>query len=148
MEPTTRMRLKSAADGELFEGRVLTLSLSRILAFSGGPIDMPDWPDKNLHTNLVKAKEAGLAGIIGSGTQWEGLLIDLMIEMFGERWYGSGSIEAKITKSIYVGQTVQAKALFRERQSSPDGERIILDVWCENGEGDKVLVGTASALLD
>ncbi len=148
MQPTPQIRLKSAEAGEMFEGRPLTLSLSRILAFSGGPFDMPEWPDKNLHTDLVKAKEAGLVGIIGSGTQWEGLLIDLMVELFGERWYGSGSIEAKITKSIYVGQTVQAKASLRERQSSPDGQRIVLDVWCENGDGDKVLAGTATALVD
>lgn len=148
MKSTTRTRLKTAAAGEMFEGRLLTLSLSRILAFSGGPFDMPEWPDKNLHTDLVKAKEAGLGGIIGSGTQFEGLLIDLMVDLFGEAWYGSGCIEAKITKSIYVGQTVQAKAAVSDRQSSPDGERIHLDVWCENGAGEKVLAGTASALVD
>lgn len=139
-------RLTNAREGELFEGRLHTLSLARILSFSGGPLNKAGWPDVNLHTDIVKAKEAGLDGIIASGTQLEGVLLGLLVGLFGHAWHSSGVIEAKITKSIYVDQTVQAKAILRDRETTSRGEKFTLDVWCENGDGDKVLVGTACAV--
>ena len=53
-------------EGQEFEGPLQTLTLERMLAFSGGPITTPDWPAKNLHTNFEKAKEAGLSAPIAS----------------------------------------------------------------------------------
>jgi acyl dehydratase len=138
-------QLTHAREGELFEGRLYTLSLARVLAFSGGPFDQDEWPDVNLHTDVEKAKEAGLEGIIASGTQFEGVLLNLLVYLFGPPWHTSGCLEVKIVKSILVDQTIQAKAVVRGRDTTNQGERITLDVWCENGGGDKVLVGTASA---
>jgi acyl dehydratase len=141
-------RIKSAPEGELFEGRLHTLSLARILAFSGGPIDQTEWPDVNLHTNVEKAREAGLDGIIASGTQFEGVLLELLVGLFGSAWHITGNIEAKITKSVYVDQTIQAKAMLLARDITTRGEKVSVEVWCENGDGEKVLVGTASAEVE
>jgi len=55
--------------GTRFTGRSLALSLARVLAFSAGPLDEPGWPQRNLHTDRDKAREAGLEDIIASGTQ-------------------------------------------------------------------------------
>ena len=64
-------------------------------------------------------------------------------------------MEAKFTKIVKIGETIQAKARLSSREpagESPSeavgakGERIVLDAWCENGRGEKVIVGTASAL--
>ena len=73
---TARGRLEV---GEVRSGRPLTLSLARVLSFSGGPIDAPNWPERNLHTDPAKAREAGLAHLIASGTQSEGMLIGFLI---------------------------------------------------------------------
>ena len=139
-------RITAATDGELFEGRARTLSPARMLAFSGGLFDAAGWPDANLHTDIDKAREAGLEAIIASGTQSEGILLELLVSLFGPNWHRSGVLEAKIIKSVEVGETIQAKARLISRESAGKGERIVLDAWCENGRGEKVIVGTASAL--
>src|SRR6478735_1511967 len=97
----------SARPGDLVAGKPLTLTLARVLAFSGGAFDEPGWPHRNLHTDLGKAREAGLDAIIASGTQSEGLLLGLLIATFGPQWHHSGKIEVRFLKPVPVGTVVQ-----------------------------------------
>jgi acyl dehydratase len=141
-------KLSNAQVGDHFEGRIRTLSLARMLAFSGGLLDAPEWPDANLHTDDDKAREAGLKSIIASGTQSEGILLELLISLFGPSWHRSGKLDAKMTSSIGVNDTIQAKARLVAQESTPQGTQIVLDVWCENGAGEKNMVGQAQGTLN
>lgn len=140
--------IASFAVGELRRGRAVTLSLGRILAFSGGPLDLPGWPARNLHTDRDKAREAGLPDIIASGTQFEGVLLTHLVSLFGPAWHRSGEIDAKIIRSAQVGDTVTPVALIREHVKENGRTRVGLDVWCERQNGEKLLVGRASAEID
>ena len=128
-------------------GPTRRLTLERVLAFSGGAFSQPHWPDQNLHTNLEKAREAGLPDIIVSATQFEGHMVDLLIELFGEAWFSEGAIETRVPKSLILNDTVQPKAVLREIQYDTDCRTFVLDVSCENQHGEQVLVGTASCRL-
>lgn len=140
-------RLSGAAAGKLLEGRPRKLSLARMLAFSGGPFDSLSWPEANLHTSAERAGEAGLDAIIASGTQSEGILLELMVSLFGSDWHRSGVVDAKITRSVFIDDTIQAKARVTARNPVHDGERITLEVWCENGNGEAVIVGEARGVI-
>lgn len=133
--------------GAEFAGPVRHLTLERVLAFSGGPFAQAQWPDRNLHTNAEKAREAGLVGIIVSGTQFEGHLVDLLVELFGEAWFSAGTIEIKIPKSLMLGETVQPKATLREVREDCSERIFVLDVRCNNPYGEAVMIGTASCRL-
>jgi len=143
----SRQALEVAEVGSVFIGPVRRLSIERVLAFSGGAISEPDWPEQNLHTNMDKAREAGLPGIIVSGTQFEGHLIDLLVELFGDTWFGAGTIESKIPKSLMLNDTVQAKAIVGEISGEGDFRTFSLEVSCENQNGEQVLIGTAACPL-
>jgi hypothetical protein len=139
--------IEQAELGTIFLGPVRHLSIERVLAFSGGAFSRPNWPDRNLHTDLEKAQEAGLAGVIVSATQFEGHLIDLLIDLFGEKWFTAGVIETRIPKSLMLDDFLQTKAVLREVRDDIDGRTFALDVSCENQRGEQVLVGTASCRL-
>jgi acyl dehydratase len=117
--------------------------MSRALALSGGPFDAPGWPQKNLHTDLEAAKDAGLATVIASGTQFEGYLVSLLMDLFDNHWLRGGQLDVKITRSVRVGETLQAYARLEGREAFDGGTRIALGVWCENQDGHQVLVGSA-----
>lgn len=134
----------SAAMGTSFEGRPCEFTLARILAFSAGFLSEPDWPHKNLHTDLDKAQEAGLDAIIASGTQSEGLMVALLIDLFGSRWLEHGVMDLKVINSVHVDDVVQAKAILKERTGTGEDATALLDVWCEKQDGTKVLVGSAT----
>jgi hypothetical protein len=133
--------------GTVFAGPVYHLSIERVLAFSGGPFSRPNWPDRNLHTDLEKAQEAGLPGIIVSATQFEGYLIDLLVDLFGETWFTAGAIENRIPKSLMLDDFVQPKAVLRAVDDDGETRTFTMDVSCENQRGEQVLVGAASCRL-
>lgn len=139
--------LFKAEIGRTFEGRARQLTWARALALSGGPFDAPKWPERNLHTDLGAANEAGLAEVVVSGTQWEGYLVGFLVELFGMNWFGHGELDIKIPRSVKIGETVQPKARLEQREVQDVGTRIDLSVWCENQTGDQVLVGTAACTL-
>ena len=140
--------MASAEPGASFEGRPCEFSLERVLAFSAGFISEPDWPHKNLHTDLDSAQEADLDAIIASGTQSEGLLVALLIDLFGIAWLEQGVMDLKVINSVHVDDIVQAKAILKERTDTEEGVSALLDVWCEKQDGTKVLVGSATCPTD
>lgn len=134
--------------GRTFEGRARKLTWARALALSGGPFDAAVWPEKNLHTDLKAANDAGLAAVVVSGTQWEGYLVGFLVELFGMPWFRHGQLDIKIPRSVKIGETLQPKARLEGRQVQDDGVCITLSVWCENQDGAQVLVGTAACILE
>lgn len=139
--------LECAADGDVLAGRTRTLSLTRILAFSGGLFDEPNWPSVNLHTNTERARQAGLPDIIASGTQSEGMLIGFLISVCGQVWHRAGHLELKFVKPIMVGDSVTPKVRLLEKASENDGVRVVFEAWCETGKGEVPITGQASCLF-
>lgn len=139
--------LLQSEPGHVFEGRARQLTLARALALSGGPFDAAVWPEKNLHTDLKAANDAGLAEIVVSGTQWEGYLVGFLAELFGMHWFRHGELDIKIPRSVRIGETLQPKARLETRETQGGALRIALSVWVENQDGAQVLVGTAACTL-
>jgi len=133
--------------GQVYAGKTRKLTWARALALSGGPFGTPGWPEKNLHTDLAAAKAAGLSTVVVSGTQWEGYLVGLLVEMIGTAWFNGGQLEIKIPRSVKIDETVQPKARVEAREQEGDRVRIALSVWCENQDSEQVLVGTASCAV-
>lgn len=133
--------------GHVFKGRARQLTWARALALSGGPFDTPGWPDKNLHTDLEAARKTGLSEVVVSGTQWEGYLVGLLVEICGIAWMRGGHLDIKIPRSVKIGETLQPKARLEAREKLDDGARIALSIWCENQDAQQVMVGTATCVI-
>jgi acyl dehydratase len=132
--------------GRIVLGRVLKMTLARVLAFSGGALDEPGWPLRNIHTDLDTARQAGLDSIIASGTQSEGLLIGLLVDVFGDAWAGHGELELAFRKPVRVGDTVRPGLQWTHLTDTPAGARWVASVWCETAAGERVIEGTASCI--
>jgi len=133
--------------GETVAGRELKLTLARVLAFSGGAFDEPGWPHPNLHTNIDKAREAGLDNIIASGTQSEGLLISLLIATFGREWQRSGTLDVRFLKPVSVGTVVRPMLRCTARDVAPDSVHVSMQCWCQTELGERVIDGTAQCAV-
>ena len=131
--------------GNVFAGEMKKMSWERIATFSGGPLNTPAWPRKNIHTDLGTAKESGLDTIYVSSTQYLGHLAELMIELFGVGWLSHGTTSnLKFIHPVAENDTVQTKA--RIADIAEDGT-CSMEVWCENQEGTQVMVGEASGRI-
>ena len=51
-------------------------------------------------------------------------------------------------KPVVVGDTLTVRGRVKSRETEGDDVRVTVEVWCENQDGVKTMVGTASGLED
>ncbi len=139
---------RETAVGSEFAGRPRVVSWERLWTFSGGSFTADGWPKKNIHTDLETAKMLGLYTVSASATQYLGYAVSLLIDLFGDQWLSRGSVTAKFIALVTVNDVIQAKARVLEVRDGDDGQEFRLDIWCENQDEAKVLVGRAVGTVD
>lgn len=137
---------KNTNIGEQFSGKPKKMSFERLWTFSGGPFTGTGWPKQSTHTDVEFARTRGLRTAIASGTQSEGHLVELMIQLFGAEWFSHGTLDIKMTGPVELDDIVTAKAVVKEKADDVGATRYVLDVWVENQRGEKSIVGSASGI--
>jgi hypothetical protein len=133
--------------GQPFSGRKKTIAWERLWTFSGGPFAKDGWPQKNPHTDLVSAKAGGRPSVGASGTQYQGHVCELFLNLFGEIWLKTGTLTVKFIAAVDANDVLQSNAVVISKELVDKQLKFTFDVWCENQKGAKVLVGTATGLL-
>jgi acyl dehydratase len=143
-DPTAFRPLESAASPELPIGfelpsitRKVTLDKSRI--FEG-------WPERrSRHCDYDAAHATGLPAPNINGAQVAHVLGELFIKFFGEDFVG-GRLSFNLIRQTQVEDILTARGVITSKEREGDTTRLFLDVWLENQNGDKVLVGKANGL--
>jgi acyl dehydratase len=131
----------------VYDGRTRIVSWERLWAFSGGPFTAEGWPRKNIHTDLAAANTAGVTRVAASGTQYQGYLVGLLIDLFGEGWLAGGTLAFRLPAVVGVGDAITPRARVMRVTPGPAGTEVTLEVWCENQDGARVLAGTATGTI-
>jgi acyl dehydratase len=139
---------KDIQEGREFSGKLKTVTEERVYAFSGGFPKGPGWPKKTIHTDLEFAKSCGLPTRAASGAMFEGYLTELMVDLFGESWLRHGKMSLTFIAIVDPGDTLVPKSVVRSKQAEGSGVGFVMEVWCENQHGNKVVVGTATGLVE
>jgi len=105
------------------------------------------WPHKNIHSDAEAARAEGLSEPVGSAPTFFALVTRAMMTCFGEGWVVGGRASLKMIKSVTMNNFVTAKGVLKEKQVEGAAVRYIFEVWVENEKQEKVVVGTASALV-
>jgi acyl dehydratase len=71
---------------------------------------------------------------------------ELLVKFFGLGYLG-GTLSLAIIRSAWPDDVITVKGTVREKTIEGEKVRLMLDVWCENQHGEKVMVGTASGLV-
>lgn len=135
-------------EGTALKGREKKITAARLITFSGGSLTDAGWPRKNIHTDTDFAKSTGLPSRCASGTQFQGQMVEFMVDLFGERWFETGIMNVKFVDLVLEDQTVTAHAKVTGKKPDAKGTRVELEVWSERDDGRKVMAGTAVGLVD
>jgi acyl dehydratase len=103
---------------------------------------------KNIHTDDEVARRAGLPRALAQGRYPVAYISERLMEFFGLGWLQGGKLDVAMVKGIYPGDTITVKGIVTEKQPEGAATRLLVDVWLENQDGEKVTVGTASGLVD
>ena len=140
---------QGVAVGSSFKGTDKKITAARLVTFSGGALTDAGWPRKNIHTDTDFAKSTGLPSRCASGTQFQGQMVEFMIDLFGERWFNTGVMNVKFVDLVLEDQVVVAHAKVIGKQPDPKkGTRVELEIWSERDDGRKVMTGNALGLVD
>jgi len=105
------------------------------------------WPDANIHSDPDAARNEGLAEPVASAPTIFALVTRAMMASFGKGWIEGGATSLKMIKPVFSRNFVTAKGVLREKRSEGDSVRYCFDVWVEDEDARKVVVGEASALV-
>lgn len=133
--------------GHEITGKLKHLTEERVWDFSGGYPKGPNWPAKNIHTNLEFARQCGLKTRAVSAAMFVGYLSELMMDLFGDNWLTSGKMDLKFIGMVGVDEKVISKAIITSKEPKGPEVKCSLDVWIEKENRDKVTVGTAAGFI-
>ena len=94
------------------------------------------------------AQKHGMRGALVPGSTLLSYMLEMLYNTFGEKWLSHGKINISfIGGGALNGDqvTVHGKTKLIETQEA--GDRVTLDLWMENQNDVKVMVGEASCLL-
>ena len=105
------------------------------------------WGNRNIHTDWEVADKAGLPAPLVPGMMTHDYFSEMLIHFFGEEWLRGGRLSLSFVHYVLPGDTLTIAGVIREKVAEGPALRMNLEMWCENQRGEKVAVGTASALV-
>lgn len=102
---------------------------------------------KTIHNDQAAAEREGLKAPIAVGPQVAALIFRMMRSSFGESWIAGGKASVTFRRATPADAFATARGVLKSTALEGDFVRLTFDVWIETETGEKVIVGTASALV-
>ena len=112
----------------------------------GWALWMPD-VEENIHTNEEIARSEGMRSVVAPGIMNMAVFWEMFLNAFGESWLRDGKLAATFTNVVCGGDKLTANAVVREPAEGEPTDRLHIDLWMDNQEDEKVMVGKASVPL-
>lgn len=125
--------------GDALPPLVKPVPLAQLVAYGG--------PGSNFHSDPEVARGAGYPNVVAWGMLTVAFVSELMGSHFGLGWARGGRLAVNLVKPLFADDTVSVCGQVTAVEPEGEAIRVTFDVWCANEQGDKVLVGTASALV-
>ena len=99
---------------------------------------------KNMHNDTETAHSIGARDVVAGGIDTMRVGWELLFNSFGERWLNGGKLSCTFINMVCGGDELTAKGVVREAADGDAADHVYLDIWLENQDGEKVIVGRAS----
>jgi 3-hydroxybutyryl-CoA dehydratase len=102
---------------------------------------------RSIHTDEAWARQKGFRAPLAQAMMSTAYVSELMTRFVGAGFVRGGTMAMTFIKPVYAGDRLTIHGVVKERRAEGNATRVVVDVWCENQDGDKTAVGTASGLL-
>ena len=136
MKPQTARRLEIGAE---LPPLVKTVEQRRIDCFSGVR-------PNSIHTDPEWARRKGFRAPLAQAMMSTAYVSQLMMQLVGQGFVKGGKMSVSFIKPVIVGDTLTVRGRVKSREPEGGNVRVTVEVWCENQDGVKTMVGTASGL--
>jgi hypothetical protein len=125
--------------GDLLEPLAKPIAQRQIDAYSGVR-------PKSIHTDPDWARQKGFAAPLAQGMMSTAYVSQMMVRLLGEGFVRGGRISVSFIEKVMAGDTLTVHGVVKSKEAEGECTRVTVEFWCENQQGVKTLVGTASGL--
>ena len=100
----------------------------------------------SMHTDPEWARKKGFAAPLAQAMMSTAYVSQLMVQFLGAGFVKGGKMSVAFIKPVLAGETLTVHGMVKSRQDEGAGTRVTVEVWCQNRDGVKTMVGTASGL--
>ena len=100
-----------------------------------------------LHFDEDYARETPFGGTIAHGMMSLAYVSEMMSQAFGKGWYEGGEVVTTFVLPVRPGDTITTWGRISGQRRGESQVHATCDVFCENQNGENVLVGTAEASM-
>lgn len=100
------------------------------------------------HWDPVYAAATGLKAPIQTGEMNSAYLAEMCVNHFGAQMFKGARMSCKYVASTLANEVITTHGVVREKVPKGDGYRFIVDIWCDNEEGEKKTVGFVEVDVD
>ena len=101
---------------------------------------------RSIHTDPDWARAKGFPAPLAQGMMSTGYVSQMMVDFLGEGFVEGGRMSVKFIKPVIVGDTLTLHGVVRDLVPEGADTRVVVEVWCENQDGVKTMVGEASGI--
>jgi acyl dehydratase len=102
---------------------------------------------RSIHTDEAWAREKGFRAPLAQAMMSTAYVSELMTQLLGAGFVKGGTMSMTFIKPVYAGERLTVHGVVTDVRPEHGATRVVVDVWCEDQEGDKTAVGTASGLM-
>ena len=136
MKPQTVRRL---AVGDELPPLTKTIGQRQIDCFSGVR-------PHSIHTDPEWARQKGFRAPLVQAMMSTAYVSQMMMQFAGQGFVKGGAMSVSFIKPVYAGDTLTVRGRVKSREPQGEATRVTVEVWCENQDGVKTMVGTASGI--
>lgn len=100
----------------------------------------------SIHTDAEWARKKGFAAPLAQGMMSTAYVSQMMVQFLGEGFVKGGKMGVSFIKPVLAGDTLTVHGSVRSKDAEGAHTRVTVEFWCENQQGVKTMVGTASGL--
>lgn len=97
-----------------------------------------------IHGDEYAQQMGFVRGLVAGGTTLA-YMTEMLTSFFGKTWFKTGKISVAFTSPVYENDKVTCRGVIKDKTDEGSGVRLVLDIWMEKENGEKIVVGTASA---
>src|SRR5690242_12720683 len=101
---------------------------------------------RSIHTDEAWAHQKGFRTTLAQGMMSTAYVSEMMTRFLGAGFVKGGSMSLAFIKPVHAGDRLTVHGVVKETRPEGAGTRVVVEVWCENQDGEKTAVGTASGV--
>ena len=102
----------------------------------------------SIRTDLEWAKKKGFKRTLVQALMSTAYVSQMMVKWLGAGFVEGGKISASFIQPVYEGDTLTARAVVKSVEEVSGRAHVTVECWCENQDGVKTMVGSASGFTD